>query len=61
VSVQHHDVDTLRAAAVTAARLQGCNCNPDVDITEQGDGMYRADIAHDEWCPLLQRRSAPWN
>lgn len=61
MSAQHHDVDTLRAAALTTARLQGCDCTPDVDIAEQGDGMYRADIGHDDCCHLMQRRRAPWN
>lgn len=61
MSALHHDIDTLRAAALIAARLQGCDCTPDVDIAEQGDGMYRGDVTHAAWCHLLAQRSAPWN
>ncbi len=51
----------LRAAALTAAHLNGCDCDPDVAITEQADGTYRAAISHDGWCRLLARRAWPWN
>lgn len=57
----HHDPETLRQAAVTSARLGGCNCAPDVDITEGFEGVYHATIAHDRDCRLLLRRVARWN
>lgn len=57
----HHDPDRLAAASVAAARLAGCNCSPDLDLSEEAPGIYRATVRHDPWCQLLRRRSAPWN
>ncbi|MGI8937811.1 MAG: hypothetical protein ACR2JF_06280 [Iamia sp.] len=57
----HHDPDDLRAAAVTSARRAGCICRPAVELTEQGDGIWRADVQHDGWCPVVARGVAAWN
>ncbi len=53
--------DQIRAAALDASRLAGCDCTPELTLTPDDDGMYRCQVGHDPWCALLQRRSAPWN
>jgi hypothetical protein len=40
--------DALR----TAARAQGCTCNPDVTLTDDG----QAHLWHDDWCALLRQQ-----
>lgn len=49
--------------ALQFARLQGCNCEPDIDIEEFGYGpnLHRAAIKHDNWCKLYQRLNAGSN
>lgn len=46
--------ETLRLAALKAAVLQGCLCEPEVEISEETPGVYRSTIFHDHWCPLLR-------
>lgn len=57
----HHDPDRLTAAVLTSALLAGCTCSPDVDLTEEGDGIHRATVRHDDWCALLIARTAHLN
>lgn len=39
------------AAALVAARIGGCTCDPDIRITaESGAGDYSIGVAHDDWC-----------
>jgi hypothetical protein len=40
---------TAHQAASTAARAQGCTCDPDIEI----DGIH-AYVRHDDWCALLR-------
>jgi hypothetical protein len=42
---------TAHAALLTACRVQGCTCTPDIAITTDG----HATAQHDDWCPLLRR------
>lgn len=46
----------LRAAALLAARLGGCNCQPDITIRRQ-DGIAFANVAHDDDCPCAWMRA----
>ena len=41
---------TAEQAAVTATRVAGCTCSPEVVV----DGL-RATVRHDPWCALLRR------
>ena len=52
--------DLVELAELTA-RLQGCTCHPDVEVTEDAPRLYRGDIAHDPDCRLLLSKAAPWN
>ena len=58
MSAAHHDPDALAAATIDAARRTGCRCTPDVRLTEEYPGLFRATIEHDRWCPLPQRQLA---
>jgi hypothetical protein len=53
-------IDRLTEATLNTARLQGCTCQPDVQIAGSG-GFYSALVAHDEWCSLApgQRAQKP--
>jgi len=53
MSPTHHDPDQLAAITRAAARQAGCTCHPDIDVTEEGDGMHRAQVLHDWWCRLM--------
>lgn len=44
-------IDRLIEATINTVRLQGCICNPDIEVAGS-DGFYSALIAHDDWCPL---------
>lgn len=59
--ISHHDPETLASSAITSARLHGCDCTPDVEITEHSPGVFNATVLHDHDCHLLTRLSAPWN
>jgi hypothetical protein len=48
-------------AAIVAARVGGCTCDVEVDVTTDADGLHHATVRHDHWCPLLNRRTARWN
>jgi hypothetical protein len=41
----------LEMAALDAARVMGCNCQPQITITGT-DPVYRARVSHDAECPL---------
>ena len=41
---------TPREAALIAARVAGCACEPDVEIRD-----VHAFIRHDDWCPVLRK------
>jgi hypothetical protein len=43
--------ERLIQATIESARLQGCICNPRIDIGGS-DGFYSGVVAHDKWCPL---------
>jgi hypothetical protein len=54
----------LRAAALRSARLNGCNCDPEVEVRyheQTGGRTSDALIRHDAWCALLHRIDAPSN
>lgn len=53
--------DEIKAAAVTSARLHGCDCHPEVTVTETAPGVHAATVRHDKWCRLLARTTALWN
>jgi hypothetical protein len=40
-------------AALTAARVSGCVCKPDVRHVHSDDGFPRVEILHDSWCPMI--------
>lgn len=44
----------LAKAAVVAAQATGCCCVVGVSVADHGDGLYRATLSHDDWCPLLR-------
>ena len=50
----------IATAAVIAARINGCNCDVEVEL-ELIDGVHHAHLSHDGWCALLKRIDAPWN
>ncbi len=52
-TIAAYDADRLTAkdAALTAAKADGCTCNPDITI----NGTH-ATVRHDDWCALLRRR-----
>jgi hypothetical protein len=41
---------TAHEAVLTAARLAGCTCNPDIELAEPP----HAHVRHDNWCALLR-------
>jgi hypothetical protein len=43
--------ERIRKATLEGQRLQGCVCDPYIDIAG-GDGFYSGVVAHDKWCPL---------
>ncbi len=47
----------LRQAALEAARRQGCVCKPTITLRADG-ALWRAQVAHDDWCPLARSREA---
>lgn len=61
----HHDPEVLLGAVLDASRRAGCDCSPDVELTEEFPGMFHAHVGHDDGCALLARRVArqvaPWN
>jgi len=59
--INHHDPDELRQAAVTGARLAGCDCDLDADVHEADDGVFWVRTDHEQTCRLLQRLMATWN
>lgn len=48
--------ERVHQAALEAVRLQGCVCNPKVTLHGSA-GLYRASVAHDDWCPLAPDRA----
>lgn len=46
-------------AVKAAARLRGCNCNPDVRVVAVAahGGVESVEVAHDDWCK--HRRDDP--
>jgi hypothetical protein len=53
--------DRIEAAALTAAQLAGCTCDPEVTTTETCPGLWSATVHHDQTCELHARLVAPWN
>jgi hypothetical protein len=45
--------ERLTRAAVTAARSQGCVCEPNVRITGSGR-LFNVTLKHGGWCPLYR-------
>ena len=46
----------LRAVALAASRVEGCTCEPVITTIEVAPHVHRAEVAHDDWCPLLRSR-----
>lgn len=57
----HHGPSKLTGASLQAVRLDGCTCQPDVELTEEYPGVMRLQIMHDSWCSLIQAQAAQWN
>jgi hypothetical protein len=45
------DRERIERATLEGQRLQGCICNPIIEIGG-GEGFYSGVVAHDRWCPL---------
>lgn len=45
--------EAARQLAYVATRQEGCNCEPDIDLTEVLVGIWHAEVRHDDWCSLL--------
>jgi hypothetical protein len=48
----HYARSDLAAAALQAARLAGCCCDPEIAIVGAWP-LFDAEVSHDPWCPLL--------
>ena len=51
----------LRDAALLGARIAGCTCEPDIDVTTVLPGLHDVIVGHDDWCELHRRLRAETN
>lgn len=49
------DKDDPKAAAIRAARAQGCMCRPEAKVRKIAPNVSEIVLRHDGWCPLLRR------
>lgn len=58
----HAPVDAKVAGALIVAKLQGCDCDPEItDTGKDALGIGHFAVAHDDWCSLFRAAQAPDN
>lgn len=60
------DEEYYKEVALEEARAEGCRCDPDIEAkveTDEATGcrLILVQVEHEEDCPYLLIRMAPWN
>jgi len=49
------DAADLKRAALLAAKMRGCTCEPDIVLTRVSKGLTDATVMHDDDCPVIEQ------